>query len=175
MEQGLNSVITKEIKAIILGTFPSIKSRNICYYNHEKNLFWPIIAETFNEGKCLKTKEERYTCLLENHIGLWDVIKQCNFETKSSLDSKIIKESIIFNDFNKLRVNCPYLKTFIFSSGNAAKLLKYYQNNISKEDKLKQWLDNNIQYLTMPSTSPANARMKPEEKLAIWKETLNKI
>lgn len=175
MEQGLDCVINKDIKAVILGTFPSIKSRHECYYNHEKNLFWPIIAITLNNSKPLITKEERYNCLLKNHIGLWDVIKQCEFETKSSLDSKIIKESIIFNDFNVLRENCPHLKFILFSSRNAEILFKRYMRQLSENSLLKQWLIDSITYIVLPSTSPANARLKAEEKLRLWQEILYNI
>lgn len=175
MEQGLNCVIDKNIKAIILGTFPSIKSRNECYYNHKNNLFWPIISEILNNSNPLITKEERYRCLLKNHIGLWDVIKQCEFETRSSLDSKIIKESIIFNDFNVLRKNCPSLKFFIFSSRNAEILFKRYLHQLPKNKTLKQWVDKNIVCVVLPSTSPANARFKASEKLKLWQDALYNI
>lgn len=175
MEQGLNSVTDKNIKSIILGTFPSIKSRHECYYNHEKNLFWTIIAATLNNSKPLITKEERYNCLLKNHIGLWDVIKQCEFETKSSLDSKIIKDSIIFNDFNVLKENCPHLRFFIFSSRNAEILFKRYMRQLSENSTLKQWLECSITYIVLPSTSPANARLNAEEKLKLWQTALYNI
>ena len=175
MEQGLNCLIDENIYAIILGTFPSIKSRHECYYNHEKNLFWPIISTTFNNDKSLITREERYNCLLKNHIGLWDVIKQCEFETKSSLDSKIIKKSIIFNDFNVLKEKCPLLKFFIFSSHNAEILFKRYMHQLTKNSSLKQWLENDITYIVMPSTSPANARLKKIEKTRCWQEGLYNI
>ena len=175
MEHGLDCVIDKDIKAVVIGTFPSIKSRDACYYNHEKNLFWPIMAEVLNNGKSLITKEERYQCLLKNHIGLWDVIRQCEFATKSSLDSKIIKENIIFNDFNVLMENCPHLRFFLFSSRNAEILFKRYQRAISIKTKLKQWFDEDITYIVLPSTSPANARIKSSEKIRTWKEALNKI
>ena len=175
MEKGLDSVIDKNIEAIILGTFPSIKSRNECYYNHKNNLFWPIISEILNNSDPLITKEERYNCLLKNHIGLWDVIKQCEFETKSSLDSKIIKESIIFNDFNVLRKKCPSLKFFIFSSRNAEILFKRYKHQLSENEALKQWFDETITYIVLPSTSPANARLKASEKLKLWQDALYNI
>lgn len=175
MEQGLDWVVDKNIKTIILGTFPSIKSRDICYYNHPQNLFWSIIAEAFNHGKPLKTKEDRYRCLLQKHIGLWDVIKQCEFEEKSSLDSKIIKESIIFNDFEKLRKFCPNLSRFIFSSRNAELFFRRYQKCATFSNNLKKWLNDDVIQMTLPSTSPANARLKKDKKIEIWLKTLNNI
>lgn len=175
MEQGLNWVVDKGIKAIILGTFPSIKSRYECYYNHPQNLFWTIMAETFNNSKQLKTKEDRYYCLLKNHIGLWDVIKQCEFETKSSLDSKIIKESIEFNNFEMLRLFCPKLSLFIFSSRNAEQLFRRYEKSVTLSNNLKKWLENDIKYITLPSTSPANARLTKPQKIQIWQENLSNL
>ena len=48
MEKGLDYVFNERTRMIIMGTFPSIKSRDVCYYNNPKNQFWRIIADIFH-------------------------------------------------------------------------------------------------------------------------------
>ncbi|MEE6207205.1 MAG: DNA-deoxyinosine glycosylase [Alphaproteobacteria bacterium] len=171
MEQGLPYFFDTVTTTVILGTFPSIKSRGECYYNHPKNLFWPIIAECFNNGNPLISADERYACLLKHHLGLWDVVASCEFESRSSLDSKIIPTSIIYNDFNILRQNCPKLKRIIFSSKNAEKFFKKYLRQKTLSSDLHRWLDS-LEKATLPSTSPAYAGMPAAEKFQHWKDVL---
>ena len=174
MEYGLKHIFDNDTKIIIMGTFPSIKSRGECYYNHPQNQFWKIIAEICHDNRVIKgSTEDRYTCLLKNCIGLWDVIKSCKFEKKSSLDSKIIQNSIKYNDFSILQKECPKLESIVFSSNNAQKLYQKYLKLKDEYPKLKEksytdWLDRIVCKTALPSTSPANARMKPADKLKEW-------
>lgn len=163
---GLTYLFNKNTKLIILGTFPSVKSRNICYYNHPHNAFWKIIADTFNQSVSLSTIQERYHCLLSHNIGLWDVIKSC--EISGSADSSIIQPE--FNDFNILRQNCPHLKYIVFNSRNAQKFFKRYLKGLPNESPLKKWLNTRISSVPLPSTSPANARLAFAEKETIWQK-----
>lgn len=176
MKQGLEHIFNQDTQVIIMGTFPSIKSRKVCYYNNPQNQFWRIIAEICHDKDVIEgNRDIRYACLLKNGIGLWDVIKSCKFEKKSSLDSKIIKDSIIYNDFSLLQKECPNLKCIVFSSKYACKLYKNYLK-FSVNNCIKNWLEfltNNGKNI-LPSTSPANARKKPEEKLKEWKNFFTK-
>ena len=45
MEHGLDCVFDENTKLVIMGTFPSIQSQGVCYYNHPQNLFWKIMAQ----------------------------------------------------------------------------------------------------------------------------------
>ena len=176
IEKGLNYIFNQDTQVIIMGTFPSIKSRGVCYYNHPQNQFWKIIAEICHDKDIIEgTPDIRYTCLLKNGIGLWDVIQSCEFEKESSLDSKIIKDSIIYNDFSVLKSECPNLKCIVFSSKYAYKLYKTYLKTMT-DTCIIDWLEdltNNGKNI-LPSTSPANARKKPKEKLKEWKSFLTK-
>lgn len=171
MEHGLPYIFDTVTTTVILGTFPSIKSRGVCYYNHPKNLFWPIIAECFNNGNPLISADERYACLLKHHLGLWDVVASCEFKSKSSLDSKIVPESIVYNDFNILKQTCPNIQRLIFSSKNAERFFKrgMRQNKFSPD--LTAWF-NSLNKVTLPSTSPAYAGMPAAEKIRHWKAVL---
>ena len=177
MEKGLDYIFNQHTKLIILGTFPSEKSRNTCYYNNPQNQFWKIIANIFNNEIVINSdKTTRYNCLLNNGIGLWDVIGTCKFEQKSSLDSKIIKDSIIYNDFKLLQKMCPNLRCIVFNSKNAKKLFDRYLKQ-EKDEKLKEWLQNltNNGNNVLSSTSPANARKSFEQKLKEWKEFITNM
>lgn len=171
MEQGLNHVFNQNTQILIVGTFPSVQSRNKCYYNNPKNQFWSIMAKICKNDEIIKQdKNKRYDCLLQNGIGLWDIIKSCSFEKASSSDQKIIKNTIVFNDFSLLRTVCPKLKCIVFNSKNACKLYATYLKTI--DQATKEWLDQMTDYgaHVLPSTSPANARLKPQDKLKIWQD-----
>ncbi|MBQ1641504.1 MAG: DNA-deoxyinosine glycosylase, partial [Oscillospiraceae bacterium] len=72
---------------LILGSFPSVKSREAnFYYGHPKNRFWPLIADIFDEKEPSST-EEKKAFLKRNRIALWDVIAKC--EIRGSSDSSI--------------------------------------------------------------------------------------
>ncbi|MDE7086923.1 MAG: uracil-DNA glycosylase family protein, partial [Clostridia bacterium] len=63
-------------KVLILGSFPSVKSRaQSFYYGHPQNAFWKILSTFFGEDKPL-TVEERKAFLLRNKIALWDIVTE---------------------------------------------------------------------------------------------------
>ena len=178
MKKGLEYIFNKDTKLIILGTFPSEKSRNECYYNNPQNQFWKIMAEIFHQPEVVDINIEkhklynlRYACLLSNGVGLWDVVEKCDI--KGSSDKDINKPK--YNNFSILKQKCPNLRCIVFNSKNAKKLFdKYLKQEIN--DNLKSWLldltnqGNNI----LPSTSSANARMSPKDKLKEWKNFIAK-
>ena len=72
---------------LILGSFPSVKSREFGYfYGHPQNRFWRVLAAICDEPEPLG-KEARHTFLLRNGIAVWDVIASC--EILGSSDSSI--------------------------------------------------------------------------------------
>ena len=67
----------EQSRILILGTFPSVKSReNHFYYGHPQNRFWKVLA-ALTEWKVPETIEEKKEMLLANHIAVWDVIASC--------------------------------------------------------------------------------------------------
>ena len=80
-------VFDENSKILILGTFPSVKSReNHFYYGHPQNRFWKVMAAVMDSTQP-QTIEEKKNFLLENHIAVWDVIHSCSIEGSS--DSSI--------------------------------------------------------------------------------------
>ena len=151
-------IINSESKILILGSIPGIKSIEMQqYYAHPQNKFWKIIFELFNE-KFTTDYDERIKILEKYHVALWDVIDNC--ERKGSLDSEIRNEEA--NKIGELLHNYPNIKA-IFCNGQ--KSYKNLQKILGKDFYLPIFV--------LPSTSPANASMKYEEKLFSWKIILD--
>lgn len=80
-------VYDKASEILILGTLPSVKSReNNFYYGHKQNRFWKVLATLLKEP-VPHTIEEKKAMLLAHRIALWDVIQSCDI--KGSSDSFI--------------------------------------------------------------------------------------
>lgn len=149
--------ISKKSKILILGSIPGVKSLEMQqYYAHSQNKFWKIIFEIFNED-FTTDYSERLKILKKHHIALWDVIENC--ERSGSLDSEIRNEEA--NKILELLLEFPNIEA-IFCNGQ-----KSFKN-------LQKILDKNfhLPIYVLPSTSPAHASLRYEEKLLTWMEIL---
>ncbi len=145
----LKPIYDKNAKVLILGTMPSIKSREEqFYYAHPKNRFWSTLSKVYNEP-IGQTKEEKINFLLRHHIALFDVLKSCDIT--SSSDSSI--KNPVPNDFSTIIKNSK-IKT-IFTTGKTA--YKLYQKYCFPKTK--------IEAINLPSTSPAYCPKNVEEIL----------
>ena len=154
----LKPIYDKNSIVLILGSFPSIKSReNNFYYGNPKNKFWKVIEIVFEVS--LKTNEEKKQFLLNNHIALFDVIKSC--EITGSSDNTI--KNVIPNDILKI-IKQSKIK-YIFTNGNKAHEL--YQKYILKQT--------NIEDIKLLSTSPANCKKDVLENLIKKKTKIKKL
>lgn len=139
-------IYSKESKILILGTMPSIKSReNNFYYGHPQNRFWKLLFEIFEVTPCTSI-EGKIDLLHEKQIALWDVVKSCDI--KGSNDSSI--KNVIPNDIKEL-VEKANIKV-IFTNGKKA--YELYKRYCSKENQF-------IPFFYLPSTSPANQANYP--------------
>ena len=87
IEHPISPVYDENSEILILGSFPSVKSREVgVFYGHKQNRFWKVMAAVFND-KIPESTEEKKAFLHKNHIALWDVIASC--EIKGSSDSSI--------------------------------------------------------------------------------------
>ena len=162
----LNPFINKDSEILILGSFPSIKSRKEnFYYSHPRNRFYSVLSSIYKEDIPLSI-EDKKTFLKKHKIALYDVIKSCDI--KGSSDSSIknvvpidLKEDIIKHS--------PNIKKIIVTGATAKKLFIMYLEGTAKE------LGIEVHYC--PSTSPANARVSLEKlvdeyRIAIDKENI---
>ena len=69
-------VYDKNTRILILGTFPSVKSREYgFYYGHPQNRFWRVLSG-ITDSQLPVSIQEKKEFLLSHHIGIWDVIKR---------------------------------------------------------------------------------------------------
>ena len=152
-------VYNENSRVLILGSFPSVKSREMCFfYAHRQNRFWKVMAELFNLPTP-ETIEEKRKILLENGIALWDVIKSCNIVGSS--DNTIRDVSV--NDLGKIL--CASHIRAIFVNGKTAE--KYYNKYI------RDIIGREAVYL--PSTSAQNASYSLEMLVSGWKTVLKHL
>lgn len=152
IKKGLAPIIDKDTKVLILGSFPGNDSLKLQeYYANPRNQFWRILSELLKEKDLPRYQySEKKRFLLENGIGLWDVIASCQREGSS--DNRIRNEK--FNDFNELfqkypkgiRVFCNGKKAYgLFSKNYQAKLdfeclpSSSPAHTVSFDEKKKKW------------------------------------
>lgn len=156
-ERGFEPVYNEKSRVLILGSFPSVKSRKIAfYYGNERNRFWATLAKYFGR-EIPKTTEEKRAFVLEKGIALWDIVTSC--EIDGSKDSSISGERL---------ADVPALlrKTEIrdiFCNGKKA-----YELTVGAYPALAPMLR------VLPSTSPANPRFAQESWFAALDEAFSK-
>ncbi len=149
----IKPVYDKDSRVLILGSFPSVKSREEgFFYGHPQNRFWKVTSRVFDEDLPL-TVDEKKAFLLKNHIALWDVIGSCEIEGSS--DSSI--RNVTVNDISKI-LKTADIKAIYLNGGKAYQLYqKYLFPSVLREGIL------------LPSTSPANAAWNLERLTVTWK------
>ncbi len=145
---------------LVLGSLPGKRSlAEQQYYAQPQNAFWKIMGELFDAGPELPYAE-RTKVLLHRSIALWDVVASA--EREGSLDSSIVGSSVVVNDFRGLFRAHRDIALVCFNGAKAAEL---YERRVLPS--LNGEFDH-IRYERLPSTSPAHAAMRFEEKLARW-------
>ncbi len=142
----------KNSKILILGSFPSVKSREqMFFYGHPQNRFWKVVSAVIGSDTPA-TIEEKREFLLAKNIALWDVIASCDITGSS--DSSI--KNVIANDLTEILKNADIKQ--IFTNGKTAE--KYYNKYI--RDTIGR------DAVCLPSTSPANASWSVERLVEVW-------
>ena len=149
-------VYDKASEILILGTLPSVKSReNNFYYGHKQNRFWKVLATLLKEP-VPHTIEEKKAMLLARRIALWDVIQSCDIKGSSDSSIKNVQPTDIGMILEKTNI------TRIYANGNkAGQLYKRYQFPVT-----------GIEVMVLPSTSPANAAWSLERLCEAWRVIL---
>ncbi|GGC09486.1 DNA-deoxyinosine glycosylase [Oxalicibacterium flavum] len=146
-------VVDRHTEILILGSFPgeaSLAAQQ--YYAHPQNQFWRLLSAVFDKDLVALPYAERLLRLKAHRIGLWDVIAACARE--GSLDSAIRHAQ--HNDFAPLRRQCPALRRVCFNGKTSGKQAPLFA---------KAGFDT----LVLPSSSPAYAVMRFEQKLVHWR------
>ena len=137
-----------------MGSFPSVKSRQIeFYYGNKQNRFWRLICGYFGEN-VPETTAGKKEFLAKRKIALWDMVTACEIEGSSDISIKNaeiadLKEVLPFARIEKILLN-----------GSTAYRL-FVEN----------YADLPVRYEKMPSTSPANPRFDE----SVWKKAFDEI
>ena len=158
VEHEFDPVYNDESQILILGSLPSVKSREQgFYYGHPRNRFWKVMADVLRVPEP-DTIEEKRSMLLAGHIAVYDVIQSC--EIIGSSDSSI--RNVIPADIESIVTHTPIRA--VFTNGKTAgRLYKKYQ---------AEHID--LPMIELPSTSPANAAFSLERLEEIWKQELGR-
>lgn len=149
---GFEPIYDSDSRILILGSFPSVKSReHAFYYGNKQNRFWKLLSEFY--GCKADTIEDKISLCLSNRIALWDIVQSC--QIVGSLDSAITNYTLV--DLSHVLTRCNIEK--ILCNGQ-----KSYQLT-------KSVYRGDIPVVKMPSTSPANVRFDK----TVWFENLKTI
>lgn len=151
-------VYDENSELLILGSFPSVKSREQgFYYGHPQNRFWKVLAVVC-DCEVPQTIEEKKAMLLDKRIAIWDVIDSCDIIGSSDSSIKNVVPADIAEILKKTRI------TRIFANGKTAGSL---YEKFSREST-------GIEAIVLPSTSPANAAYSLERLTECWKSCLQR-
>lgn len=153
MYHTIPPICDENSKVLILGSFPSVKSREVqFFYGHPQNRFWRVMAAIFHHEIPADVEEKR-AMLIENGIALWDVIYSCDIE--GSDDASI--RNVVPNDISII-TDIADIKKIYTNGGTADRLYKKYCLH-----------QTGIPAVRLPSTSPANARCSFEKLVEKWR------
>jgi hypoxanthine-DNA glycosylase len=155
-KHNIPPVYNEHSKVLILGSFPSVKSREgQFFYHHPQNRFWKILTALTGDN-FLTGIEEKKALLLKNQIAVWDVIESCTIQGSS--DSSI--RDVVPNDINRILTEAPIER--IFTNGNKSfELYRKYLLPVTNRPAEK-----------LPSSSPANAAWSLERLIEAWRVIL---
>lgn len=149
-------VYDEHSRILILGSFPSVKSRETSfYYGHTQNRFWKLMARLL-DAPVPMTIEEKKALLLNHGIAIWDVVSECDIHGSSDLSIR----NVIPANINQVLREAD-IELIITNGSTAHKLYeKYCQEHTGREA------------VKCPSTSPANAVFTLERLEESWNEVI---
>lgn len=150
---GFAPVWDARSRVLVLGTLPSVKSREAqFYYGHPQNRFWRVLARVFDAPEP-QSIEKKTALLLQNGVALWDVVRECDI--RRSADGTI--RNAAANDIRPILEGAPIRA--IYANGAKAKALY---------DRLLLPVTGR-EAIRLPSTSPANAACTFDSLAEAWR------
>lgn len=145
-------VYGKDSRILILGSFPSVKSRETgFFYGHPQNRFWRVLAGVLSD-ELPQTIQEKKAFLLNHNIAVWDVIKTCTIVGSS--DSSI--RDVFPNDIRPILETADIRQIYV-NGRTAEKLYKSYIEPVAGRPAV-----------VLPSTSAANAAWNLDRLMKAW-------
>lgn len=156
IEHSIDPIFDARSRLLMLGTMPSPKSREQgFFYGHPQNRFWKVLAAVFG-APVPKSIPEKRAFLLEHRIALWDVLASCEIAGASDASIRNPKP----NDLRRILDRAPIER--IFCTG--AKAAQLYRRLCEPTT--------GIPCLQLPSTSPANAAMRLDDLIEVYRSAL---
>lgn len=144
MHQGFEPVFDSQSRVLILGSFPSVKSREVgFYYGNKQNRFWKMLSQIFEEQIEDDIQKKKYF-LIKHKVALWDVI--ISSDLSGSADISLEKSQKVISDFDNIFKNSKIEK--VLCNGKTAFSLFTENYNC------------HLPVILLPSTSSANPRYK---------------
>lgn len=146
-------------RLLILGSMPgraSLAAQQ--YYAHPRNAFWPIIEVALGISRNLPY-EQRCRQLVARDIAVWDVLQSCF--RPGSLDADIDPASTMANDFSAFFADHPRIRRVCFNGATAQQMFRRHVLPTLPTGGVPKMV-------RLPSTSPAHAGMRVEQKVAEW-------
>jgi double-stranded uracil-DNA glycosylase len=155
--QGLNA------RCLVLGSMPSRRSlAEQQYYAHPRNAFWPLMGRLLGFDPRM-AYPLRAQALVSARIAVWDVV--ASGHRPGSMDADIDTSTLDTNDFDHFFQRHPGIRAILFNGQTAGKL---YRTRVAPG--LTVPAPESLH--TLPSTSPANARLGLEQKIGAWGSVL---
>ena len=152
MIHNIDPVYDSNSRILILGSFPSVKSREQqFFYGHKQNRFWRVMAQVLGCAVPEDTEQKR-TMLLTHHVALWDVIESCEITGSSDASIRDVKPNDLSYILSQADIQAIYT--------NGSKAYELYQKYIFPLNGRKAH--------PLPSTSPANASYSLERLAEAW-------
>ena len=152
VRQPIATVFDSASRILILGSFPSVKSREgHFFYHHPQNRFWKTLAGIL-AVPVPGSIDEKKEFLLSHHIALWDVIASCSIEGSS--DSSI--RDVVPNDLSRI-LSTADIRAIFCNGKTSWNYYRKYQESAT-----------GIPAVSLPSTSPANAAWTLEKLEGAW-------
>ena len=151
---GLPPLYGAQAKALILGSFPSPKSRTQgFYYGHPQNRFWPLMAAlTHSPTPAWEDLDAKRAIIIGSGLAVWDVIHACSIRGASDASIKDVEPNDLAALVNRLGVQA------IFCNGaTSGRLYRKYAQPLT-----------GLEAVVLPSTSPANAAFTMPRLLDAW-------
>ena len=152
LNHTIDPVYDSNSKILILGSFPSVKSREQqFFYGHKQNRFWRVMARVLG---CAvpESIEQKRDMLLVHHVAVWDVIESCEITGSSDASIRDVRP----NDLSRILSQADIQE--IYTNGSEA--YELYQKHIFPMNGRRAY--------PLPSTSPANAGYSLERLVEAW-------
>lgn len=159
LEHEFGPLYDADSRVLILGSFPSVKSREQqFYYGHPQNRFWRIMARVLGQGDQIPVSiEEKKQLMHDGHVALWDVIESCDIIGSS--DSSIRNAKV--NDLSLILPETKIRRIYV----NGSTAYRIFEKYMSAQIE-----GTGLEAVRLPSTSPANAAWSFDRLLGEWKQ-----